>query len=258
MRDNFTADWVFGIKGAIENIVRENYPQDLRNWPLLQAFNFEAYNLPNNYMAFVLTDKLSGVPAGPGVAKDFPHDDMPILPPKTTDIELWQFYLRSKFKLRNEDAALIIPVHDSGVHSALEDYKLFSPEEQFFWDQQIKYIVSNYKAKMQATMSTNPDQPSNITYNVSGTNTRVNINSTDSSVNIVNTETTQIFSQLKELLEQVEDKNDKQAIEESINAMEASVGTSDFLLNYQQFMSSISNHITVFTPLLAVLSGLLA
>ena len=258
MRDNFTADWAFGIKGAIENIVRENFPQDLRSWPLLQTFNFEAYKLPNDYMAFILTDKLSGVPTGPGVAKEFPYEDFPSLPPNQNDLELWQFYLRSKFSLRNEDAAFIIPVHDSGKQSALEDYKLFSPEEQFFWDQQIKYVVSNYKAKMQATMSTKPDQPTNITYNVSGTNTRVNINSNDSSVNIVSNETVQLFSQMKELVENIEDENDKEQIQGSINAMESSVGTPDFIANYQEFMSFISNHITVFTPLLPALAGLLA
>ena len=72
MRDNFALDWAIGIMGAIENIVRNIFPQDLRTWPLLQTFDFEAYSLPNDYMAILLKDKLSGVPAGPGVAKPFP------------------------------------------------------------------------------------------------------------------------------------------------------------------------------------------
>lgn len=258
MRDNFTADWAFGIRGAIENIVRNAFPQDLRTWPLLQTFNFEAYSLPNDYMVVVLKDKLSGVTAGPGVAKQFPYKDFPNIPPRPSDIELWQFFLRSKFDLRDEDAAFIIPVHDSGKNSAAEDYKLFSPEEQLCWDQQIRYVVSSYKAKQQATMTTSPAQPVNITYNVSGTNTRVNIDSVDSSVNVVNTETTQIFSQLRKLLDKVENTEERERIECSVDSMEATVGTKNFLTHYQQFMSFISNHITVFSPLLPALAELLA
>jgi len=258
MRNNFTLDWAFGIKGAIENIVRNIFPQDLRTWPLLQTFDFEAYSLPNDYMAILLKDKLSGVPAGPGVAKSFPFKNFPNIPPRQSDIEIWQFFLRSKFNLRNEDAAFIVPIHDSGKNSAAEDYKLFTPEEQFFWDQQIKYVVSNYKAKLQSTMNTEPALPVNISYNVSGTNTRVNINSNDSSVNIANTETTQLFSQLREIVDKVENTEERECISRSVDSMEASVGTKGFLTHYQQFMSFISNHITVFSPLLPALAELLA
>jgi hypothetical protein len=258
MRKNFTADWAFGIKGAIENSVRATFPQDLRGWPLLQKFNFEAYTLPNNYMVIVLIDKLSGITAGPGIAEKFPYDDYPSIPPKSNEMEIWQFYLRNKFKLRIEDAAFLFPIYNSGIHSAAEDYKLFSVEEQYFWDQQIKHVILSYKTRIQAQMVTKPDQPTNITYNVSGTNTRVNINSNDSSVNIVNSETTQIFTQLRDLVEQIEDVKDKEQIMQSIDSMESSVGTADFINYYQQFMSFISNHITVFSPLLPVLASLLA
>ena len=254
----FTADWAFGIKGAIENVIRNVFPQDLRTWPLLQTFNFEAYSLPNDYMVIILKDKLSGVPAGPGVAKPFPYEDFPNIPPKLNDIELWQFYLRSKFDIRNEDAAFIIPVHDSGKSSAAEDYKMFSLEEQLFWNQQIKFVISNYKAKLQTTMTTSPTQPTNITYNLSGTNTRVNIDSVDSSVNIVNTETTHFFIELRNLLDKVENTDERDRIARSIDSMEATTNTKYFITNYQQFMSLISNHITVFSPLLPVLAKLLS
>lgn len=258
MRHSFTADWAFGIIGAIENIVRNTFPQDLRTWPLLHTFNFEAYSLPNDYMVIILKDKLSGVVAGPGEAKPFPYQDYPKMPPSPNDIEIWQFYLRSKFNLRNEDAAFILPVYDSGKSSAAEDYKMFSAEEQLFWDQQIKYVISNYKTKLQAAMNTSSSQPINITYNVSGTSNRVNIDSIDSSVNIFNTEVTQIFSELRKLLEKIDNSTDRTRIAHSVDSMEATVGTRDFISNYQQFMSFISDHIAVFTPLLPVLAKLLA
>lgn len=258
MRDDFTADWAFGIKGVIENIVRNNFPQDLRSWPLLQAFNFEAYSLPNNYMALILKDKLSGIPAGPGVATKFQYSDHPTLPPKLEEIELWQFYLRNKFSLKPEDACVLIPVHDSGKNSVPEDYKLFSAEEKMFWDHQIKFVVSSYKAHLQTTMSTKPEQPVNITYNVTGTNSRVNINSSDSSTNTVTSETVNIFTQLRDALNQIGDEEQRETISTKIDAMESSHGTSGFLSDYQGFMASAANHMTVFAPLLPSLAQLLA
>jgi hypothetical protein len=158
MREDFTADWAFGITGAIENIVRENFPQDLRNWPLLQSFDFEAYELPNEYMAIVLRDKLSGIPAGEGVPKPFPYSDHPTLPPKVDEIELWQFYLRDKFDLRVEDAAFLIPVRDSGKSDPRAEFDLFSPEEQTFWRAQISYVVSRYKTHLQSLDESKPQQ----------------------------------------------------------------------------------------------------
>ena len=55
MRDSIAADWAFGVTGAMENAVRRAFPQDLRSWPLLQSFNFEAYELPEQYMVLVLS-----------------------------------------------------------------------------------------------------------------------------------------------------------------------------------------------------------
>lgn len=258
MRQHFTADWAFGIRGAIENIVRSNFLQDLRNWPLLQTFNFEAYKIVDDYMVIVLKDKLSGMPAGPGSAKDFPFLDHPTIPPKSAEIDLWQFYLRNKFSLREEDAPFLIPIRDSGKNDASQDYNLFTPEEQYFWNQQISYVVSRYKAHIQSAIQTKPDQPINITYNVSGSNTRVNINSTDSSVNVINTESIKIFSDLRAVLEKIEKKEEREKISQSIDVMEQSVGSSSFINRYQEFMAIIANHITVFSPFIPALTTLLS
>jgi hypothetical protein len=111
MRQNFTADWAFGIQGAVRETVRKNLPQIARKWPLLQSFDFEAYELPSRYMAIILrSKKLVSITSGPGVAKPFPFSDHPTLPPQTGEVEVWQFYLRDKFDLREEDAAFLIPL----------------------------------------------------------------------------------------------------------------------------------------------------
>lgn len=255
MRDMQTADWAFGIRGAIENIVRANFPKDLRNWPLLQGFDFEGYLINDQYFVMVLKDKLSGIPSGPGIPKPFPFSDHPPLPPGQSDVELWQYYLREKFKLRNEDLAVLLPVHDSGKSNAAEDFKLFSVEERYFWDQQLTSIITRYKIIIQSTMSS---KPASVTYNVSGVNTRVNINSTDSSTNVVNYETHEVFIKLREALDQVPEEKQREIIKQTISEMESSVGTSAFVQHYRQFMSCIADHITIFTPYLPILAGLLA
>lgn len=258
MRADFTADWAFGIRGAIENIVRNNFPQDLRTWPLLQSFDFEAYELPGNYVVLILKDKLSGITAGPGVCSAFPHTDPPVLPPKVMDIELWQFYLRSKFSLRKEDAAFLIPAKDSGESNVSKDYELFSAEEQLFWNRQIAYVVSHYQAHIQAMTKQPPVQPTNITYNLSGAGSRVNINSADSSVNTVSTEVSKVFAQAREAVRLIPDPGARSEITLAVDEMEKAYGSSNFLQKYQAFIASAANHISILGPVIPVVTALLA
>jgi len=258
MREKFTADWVFGIRGAIENIVRSNFPQDLRSWPLLQSFDFEAYALPANYVLLILRDKLSGITSGPGICSVFPYEGLPVLPPKVTDIELWQFYLRNKFSLREEDAPFLVPVKDSGKSDASKDYVLFSAEEQLFWNQQISYVVSRYKAHLQSMTKQPPVQPTHITYNLSGTGARVNVNSTDSSINVISTEVSKVFSQAREAVSQIPDPIARQEIERAVDEMEQAHGSSNFLQKYQTFITSAANHMTLLAPIIPVITKLLA
>lgn len=163
MREHISADWAFGICGAIENIVRKQFPSDLRNFPLLQVFNFESYHINAKYLIVVLQDKISGTPAGPGIPNPFPYTDYPALPLALKDVELWQAYLRNKFSLREEDAVVIIPLKDSGK-DAPGDYTLFSAEEQEVWNYQIYLTVARHKAHIEKPALTIPSVPTNITY----------------------------------------------------------------------------------------------
>src|SRR3989442_360290 len=124
MRSSFGADWAFGIRGAIENTVRRAFPSELRRWPVLQTFDFEAYAIGDRYFVIVLHDKLSGTPAGPGVPKLFPHTDNPPLPLSSANVDQWLSYLARRFELRSEDIAMILPIHDSGRSDAAADFEL--------------------------------------------------------------------------------------------------------------------------------------
>ncbi|CAG0974391.1 hypothetical protein MTYP_01409 [Methylophilaceae bacterium] len=209
------------------------------------------------YVVLILKDKLSGIPAGPGICSPFPHAGLPELPPKVSDIELWQFYLRSKFSLREEDAPFLIPIKDSGKNNASKDYELFSAEEQLFWNRQISYVVSRYKSHLQAMTKQSPVQPTNITYNVSGSGARVNINSTDSSVNIISTEVSKVFAQVREAVDRIPDPAQRGEIERTVNEMEQAHGSSGFLQKYQAFIASAANHMTILAPVIPAVTGLL-
>ncbi len=89
-------------------------------------------------------------------------------------------------------------------------------------------------------------------------NTRVNINSTDSSVNVINTESVKIFNDLRDLLPNIENKNVREKISQSIDSMEQSLGGSGFINRYQEFMAIIANYMTVFAPLIPALTALLS
>src|SRR5215470_3072235 len=181
LRDHLGVDWAFGIVGAIETVVRREFPRELRLWPLLHAFNFDAFSIDDGWFVVVLKDKLNGIPAGNSRLVPFPHLDHPLVPPTQANIMEWHSYLIDKFTLRSEDAAIVLPIHDSGKHDVSGDYELFSAEEKVLWDLQLRAIIARQKAGFEGGEGPRPVGPVNITYNVAGTNARVNINSKDSS-----------------------------------------------------------------------------
>ncbi|MDQ4042242.1 MAG: hypothetical protein M3118_00270, partial [Actinomycetota bacterium] len=130
MRPHFGIDWAFGVQGAIENTVRENFPSQLRQWPLLQSFDSEGYQVGTDHFVMVLRDKLSGIPSGNQYLKPLPYEDYPPLPLSSKSVAEWLSYLIDRFSLRDEDVAMVLPIHNSGQHGALADYELFSDDEK--------------------------------------------------------------------------------------------------------------------------------
>jgi hypothetical protein len=251
MRNNIGANWAFGIRGAIENIARNAFPSEVRLWPTLQNFDFECYSIGERHLAIIIKDKLTGIPTGSD-PKPFMHHDHPTLPPTKENIEKWQSYLFSKLELRHEDAALIIPLHDSGKSSALEDYNLFDQNEVELWDYQLRLTVARQRTTIQTASKTPPQAPTHITYNVSGTNARVNIQSSDSSVNIVNEEMPQVFGELLNALKTTsESAAEIDSLKKAVVEMQNSYGTQNFLEKYKTFMSILSDHIQVLGPIVA-------
>lgn len=252
MRAHFSADWAFGVKGAIENIVRREYPELLRQWPTLQTFNFEGYRFGEKYFVIALRDKLSGMPAGPGELGAFPYADHPGLPPSTQNITEWLDYLTAKLSLRPEDIALVLPIYDSGKNDAAADFQLFTPDERQLWEYQLSAGIAKQKTTLQAAPAGAPAPPQHIIYNINGTNSKVNINSTDSSVNVVNEVAPELFEKLLAAINAAPAQHEKvEALGSAAKAMSATYGTSSFADKYTQFMSILADHIQVFGPVVA-------
>jgi hypothetical protein len=165
--------------------------------------------------------------------------------------------LKNKFDLREEDAALLIPIKDSGQSNARADFELFSTEEKMFWSHQIGYVVASQAAHLGVLGGTGPQQPANVTYEVSGTNARINFGSSDHSINEVNVQTPEVFDHLRGVLADVDDDQQREALSRSIDEMESAHGSPDFLTRYQNFVALAADHTTIFAPFLPVLANLL-
>ena len=259
MRSSFGADWAFGIRGAIEDTVRRAFPSELRQWPVLQSFNFESYSIGDGNFVMVLRDKLSGVPTGPGVPQPFPYTDHPPLPPSSENVAQWLSYLTRKFELRSEDIAMILPIHDSHRSDAAADFDLFSPEERQLWSHQLNVGIAHQMAGLKVSPQSSSSSPVNITYNVSGANARVNVNSSDASTNIASTVPVELFQQMLSAIRAAGESHANRAhIERSIQDMEAAYGTNRFAASYTTFMAVLADHIQVFGPIVAPYLPILA
>jgi len=200
-----------------------------------------------------------GVIVGPGQIAftlipllPFPHADHPTVPPTRATIAEWHAYLIAKFRLRIEDAGMILPIHDSGKHGASADYELFSADEKVLWELQLRLFISRQKAGLEPAEAPIPTVPAHITYNVSGTNARVNMNSKDSSVNVVADVSAELFDRLVAAIQASGIEGSERArLEDSVQEMRRSYGASGFAERYAYFMSILADHIAVFGPIVA-------
>lgn len=250
MRENFTADWAFGVSGAIKNVVERVFPLERRLWPVVGAFDFEAYTVGDDHFVLILKDKLSGIPSGPGDFKSFPYEDHPALPVTPESVPEWMSYLTDRFHLRNEDAVVVLPIRDCGHNDAAADYKLFSSIEKQVWNNELQFIIARQKSSVPTLSHSAPSPPPHITFNLSGTGNRVNIDSTDSSVNVIEQADPEVFRDLVAALNQNDvDQNIRQTLEPAIEEMRRAFGSTTFGEKYRAFLSLIADHIAVLGPI---------
>lgn len=102
-------------------------------------------------------------------------------------------------------------------------------------------------------------QPTTVNVKVSDSpQTRVNLNAADNSTNTINTSATNVFSQIRDLLgKSVDDAEELELLLERVNDMEHSLGSSNFIEAYKDFIAAAAAHMTILAPLLPPLTSLL-
>jgi hypothetical protein len=155
MREQIEADWAAGFRGAIVNLVRRTLPSHVRQWPLTQGFRFETFSISDSHLVIVLGDQLGVMMMVGGGIAPFPGDDHPPVPRGIADAEPWQAFLNRRFELGADDAAVILPIHDSGKN-APADFELFTPGERELWSEQIRLIVIRQAAVFAPALTQQP------------------------------------------------------------------------------------------------------
>ena len=118
-------------------------------------------------------------------------------------------------------------------------------------------IPSRFVSKVKRKESIKEEKYRSIVnvYNASGNNSRININSTDNSVN-KNIAHNILFDEIKKAIESIEEKdvkeNSLQVLEELMNTQ----NTPSFLSNYQKFIETLSNHMSLIAPFIPALTKL--
>jgi hypothetical protein len=116
-------------------------------------------------------------------------------------------------------------------------------------------IPSHYQSAVQKQTRIDPlAQPSQIIYNVTGPNPRVNIQSIDSSTNVVEVEPAELFGRIRAAIDQgIQDGELLKKLQEKVTELEKTQGTHSFAARYKEFIALAANHMTLLAPFIPAL-----
>ncbi len=119
-------------------------------------------------------------------------------------------------------------------------------------------IEAHYQVSVRKESSQKKPTNQSIVYNLNGPNVRFNINSHDSSVNIANLTPENLFEELKNVIKkELSEANESNKLLNLIDELKDSIGKKNFIYKYQEFLSLVADHITIFAPFLPALSQLI-
>ncbi|RKD94140.1 hypothetical protein [Marinifilum flexuosum] len=120
-------------------------------------------------------------------------------------------------------------------------------------------IPAHYEVKVRKECSIPEDKYQSIVniYNVNGINSRVNINSIDNSSNIYN-DPSLLFEEIKQTLESIAEKEIQETSLQLLEDLKNTHNTPDFIGNYQKFISTLANHMTIIAPFIPALTQLIS
>lgn len=157
-------------------------------------------------------------------------------------------------KIPIEDGDEFIRTLPSGVHER------FTVTDAGFMQGFGAVMPAHYQSKVRKSTAVQPPAPQQH-FHVSGPNSRVNIGSHDASHNSVNIDTTTLFTNVRQVVQQSSLNSDvMRQIVARIDAMQSAPDKRDFAQRYSEFISAISDHATLMAtlaPYLPALSQLL-
>ena len=257
MRENYCISWTMRLQSSIRLVVKEKYPEEIRNWPLLAGIRFEGYNIEDRYCVLVLRENIQAIFVGDGNTKTFPFDDYISLPTNTSNIMLWMQYLIDKFKLEPEEAAFIFSLEESNQDKINQEIRALCKDELKLIDHQLYFAINRYKNYLDEMNKKKNKSQQEIRYTVSGDGNTIITGDNFGTVNVKNINNDNVFDILKELTKQIDNESSRQKVINSISKMEAAKDSSDFITKYREFMSVVADHISIFAPALPVLAQLL-
>lgn len=112
--ESFDLSWGFALQGMLARTIEENFPGDLRQWPILNSFDIEPYDAGPDARLFVLRDR---VPARqiPSIDRRRPWPDgiPPFSFPGTLEeLQTLMAQIREKLEVRPQDALFLVAVTD--------------------------------------------------------------------------------------------------------------------------------------------------
>jgi hypothetical protein len=111
-------------------------------------------------------------------------------------------------------------------------------------------IPPSFQARVRRTTSPRrSEHQQNITYNVSGPNSRVNVGSTDQSTNVSIASQT-IWAEARRTIERGVQEPERSALIAAIERLSQATDKPSFARSYGEFVALAANHMTLLGPLL--------
>lgn len=119
-------------------------------------------------------------------------------------------------------------------------------------------IPAHFQAKVRKEGNIQKDKCQSIrnVYNINGANSRININSTDNSSNISDVPNL-LFDDIKKSLETIKEGEIQELSLKILEELKRTQNTSSFTSNYQKFIASLANHMTLIAPFIPALTQLI-
>lgn len=115
-------------------------------------------------------------------------------------------------------------------------------------------IPPHFQVKVQKSWM-EKTKPQAVTYNVTGSNARVNVHSHDHSTNAVTFgSSAPVFKEARKALEEVTDENERAKLQASLDALEAAHHTPAYATRFAGFVQLAANYMAIIGPFLPALS----